>query len=69
MKTQRIIGIATILVALLLTLANIPTVSARVPTGPPVDPPLDPAEAWYPGIVPPPTPYTFFYGHSPNYGS
>ena len=66
MKKKRIISIITTLVILLLVLANIPKVTAHVPTGPPGDPPLDPIEMFYatPGGA-----YSFFYGHKAEYGS
>ena len=64
MKIKRFVGIATALVVFLLILANVPTVSAHVPAGPPLDPALDPAEVfWAAGM------WSFFYGHSINYGS
>jgi hypothetical protein len=67
MENKIIISIITVLLVTIISLANVPTVSAHTP---PVagDPPIDPAE----GVVVPGggnTAWSFFYGHSPGYGT
>ncbi len=58
------IGIISVLLVILMCLANIPTVSAHVPGTNPGDPALDPGEGfWSAGM------WSFYYGHSINYGS
>ncbi len=60
------IGVISVLLVILMCLANIPAVSAYVPVGPPADPPLDPTQVFFmdPGGM-----YSFTYGHCGNYGS
>ncbi len=58
------IGIISVLLVVLMCLANIPTVSAHVPGTNPGDPALDPTEV--PIAF---GPWVFSYGYSQNYGS
>jgi hypothetical protein len=64
MKSKISIGIISILLVVLMCLANVPNVTAHVPGTVPGDPALDPTEIfWAAGM------WSFFYGHSINYGS
>jgi hypothetical protein len=66
MQKKITISIITVLLVVLISLANIPTASAYVPVGPPADPALDPTQVFF---MDPLGMYSFTYGHCANYGS